>query len=212
MNIADRIQSLRKTKGISQEELADIIGVSRQTISKWESEQSTPDMDRIIQLSDCFDVTTDFLLKGIEPIKTESEKKLDARLYTTIATVFDFIGIVVAITVWINDKSSVSVMIGLIFLAFGFMSHIIGQFIGTNTKQANKLFWIMNIWMFVLIPLSIIFNFLQGTLAGFSWYVSPLPQLGNSYLIYILFWVLYILICISVEYVIVLVFNSKNSY
>ena len=162
MNIADRIQSLRKTKGISQEELADIIGVSRQTISKWESEQSTPDMDRIIQLSDCFDVTTDFLLKGIEPIKTESEKKLDARLYTTIATVFDFIGIVVAITVWINDKSSVSVMIGLIFLAFGFMSHLIGQFIGTNTKQANKLFWIMNIWMFVLIPLSIIFNFFKG--------------------------------------------------
>lgn len=210
MNIADRIQSLRKTKGISQEELADIIGVSRQTISKWESEQSTPDMDRIIQLSDCFDVTTDFLLKGIEPIKTEAKRKLDARIFSTVATVLDFIGIVVAIIVWINDKSSVSVMIGLIFLALGFMTHLIGQYIGINNKQANKWFWIVNIWMFVLIPLSIIFNFIQGILAGFSWDVSPLPQLGNSYILYILFWVFYILICISIEYIIVLVFNSKK--
>ena len=40
MNVADRIQNLRKTKGISQEELADKIGVSRQTVSKWESEVS----------------------------------------------------------------------------------------------------------------------------------------------------------------------------
>ena len=42
MNMSDRIQYLRKTKGISQEELADKVGVSRQAVSKWESEQSTP--------------------------------------------------------------------------------------------------------------------------------------------------------------------------
>ena len=48
MTIADRIQNLRKTKGISQEELADNIGVSRQAVSKWESEQSTPDVEKII--------------------------------------------------------------------------------------------------------------------------------------------------------------------
>ena len=62
MNIADRIQILRKSRGISQEELADKIGVSRQAVSKWESEQSTPDIDKIILLSDYFDVTTDYLL------------------------------------------------------------------------------------------------------------------------------------------------------
>ena len=43
MNMADRIQHLRKSKGISQEELADKVGVSRQAVSKWESEQSTPE-------------------------------------------------------------------------------------------------------------------------------------------------------------------------
>ena len=40
MNIAERIQNLRKTKGISQEQLADVVGVSRQAVSKWESEQT----------------------------------------------------------------------------------------------------------------------------------------------------------------------------
>ena len=48
MNIADRIQQLRKSKGISQEELANSIGVSRQAVSKWESAQSVPDIEKII--------------------------------------------------------------------------------------------------------------------------------------------------------------------
>ena len=67
MNVADRIQNLRKIKGISQEQLAEAIGVSRQAVSKWESEQSMPDLDKIVLMSDFFDVTTDYLLKGIEP-------------------------------------------------------------------------------------------------------------------------------------------------
>ena len=66
MNVADRIQNLRKGKGISQEQLAEAIGVSRQAVSKWESEQSTPDLEKIVLMSDFFDVTTDYLLKGIE--------------------------------------------------------------------------------------------------------------------------------------------------
>ena len=48
MTIADRIQSLRKAKGMSQEELADKVGVSRQAVSKWESEQATPDLDKVV--------------------------------------------------------------------------------------------------------------------------------------------------------------------
>ena len=54
MNMADRIQYLRKTKGLSQEELADKMGVSRQAVSKWESEQSTPDIEKIIMMSEIF--------------------------------------------------------------------------------------------------------------------------------------------------------------
>lgn len=74
MNMADRIQYLRKAKGISQEELAEKVGVSRQAVSKWESEQSMPDLEKIIAMSDFFEVTTDYLLKGIEPAKVRSKK------------------------------------------------------------------------------------------------------------------------------------------
>ena len=87
MNIADRIQYLRKQKGLSQEELADKIGVSRQAVSKWESEQSTPDLDKIIVMSDLFEVTTDYILKGIEPVSTTSKKAIKA-LYLGLMLVF----------------------------------------------------------------------------------------------------------------------------
>lgn len=76
MTIADRIQTLRKSKGMSQEELADAAGVSRQAVSKWESEQSTPDLDKVVILSEIFDVTTDYLLKGIEPVETNDHKTM----------------------------------------------------------------------------------------------------------------------------------------
>ena len=74
MKLADRILELRKQKGISQEALADKLGVSRQAISKWESEQSTPELDKIVLMSDFFEVTTDYLLKGIEPVSEDNEK------------------------------------------------------------------------------------------------------------------------------------------
>lgn len=66
MNLADRIQYLRKEKGISQEELAEKMLISRQAVSKWESGQSAPDLEKIVMLSDYFEVTTDYLLKGVE--------------------------------------------------------------------------------------------------------------------------------------------------
>lgn len=91
MNMADRIQHLRKIKGISQEELADKVGVSRQAVSKWESEQSTPDIEKVILLSNFFDVTTDYLLKGIEPITENGTERSDARIFSLIGSVFNWL-------------------------------------------------------------------------------------------------------------------------
>ena len=86
MNMADRIQYLRKTKGFSQEELADKVGVSRQAVSKWESEQSTPDIEKIIIMSELFEVTTDYILKGIEPVNMTNRKTIYS-LYTGFAVI-----------------------------------------------------------------------------------------------------------------------------
>ncbi|MBR7009586.1 MAG: helix-turn-helix transcriptional regulator [Oscillospiraceae bacterium] len=63
MIFADKLIDLRKKNGWSQEELADRLEVSRQSVSKWESAQSVPDMNRILKLSELFGVTTDYLLK-----------------------------------------------------------------------------------------------------------------------------------------------------
>ena len=63
MILADKIITLRKKNGWSQEEFAEKVGVSRQAISKWESAQSVPDLDKILRMSELFGVTTDFLLK-----------------------------------------------------------------------------------------------------------------------------------------------------
>lgn len=87
MNIADRIQHLRKNKGLSQEELADKVGVSRQAVSKWESEQSIPDIEKIIIMSELFEVTTDYILKGIEPVNMTNKKTMYS-LYLGFAVIF----------------------------------------------------------------------------------------------------------------------------
>ena len=76
MNMANRIQYLRKTNGMSQEELADRMGVSRQAVSKWESEQSTPDLEKIIIMSELFGVTTDYILKGTAPVASTNRKNI----------------------------------------------------------------------------------------------------------------------------------------
>lgn len=79
MILADKIIELRKKNGYSQEELAEMVGVSRQSISKWEGAQSVPDLNRIIKLADIFGVSTDYLLKDeIEDIEyVEEETSVD---------------------------------------------------------------------------------------------------------------------------------------
>ena len=63
MILADKIIRLRKKNGWSQEELADKMNVSRQAVSKWEGAQTVPDLGKVLQLSELFGVTTDYLLK-----------------------------------------------------------------------------------------------------------------------------------------------------
>ena len=79
MIFADKLVDLRKKSGWSQEELAEKLNVSRQAVSKWESAQSVPDMGRIVQLSDLFGVSTDYLLKDeLEQAELSSDAVADS--------------------------------------------------------------------------------------------------------------------------------------
>ncbi len=75
MAFGERLTILRKSRGMSQEQLAEQLDLARQTISKWELDQSTPDLEYIIQLSELFGVTTDYLIKGEEPTERLSPEK-----------------------------------------------------------------------------------------------------------------------------------------
>lgn len=63
MKIEEKILTLRKQHGLSQEQLAEKIGVSRQSISKWELGEASPDLGNIVRLSEVFNISTDYLLK-----------------------------------------------------------------------------------------------------------------------------------------------------
>ncbi len=87
MILADKIIENRKKNGWSQEELADKLGVSRQSVSKWESAQAVPDMKKILQLSEIFGVSTDYLIKDEIETLEPAAAPVDAGLEETVRRV-----------------------------------------------------------------------------------------------------------------------------
>lgn len=199
MTIADRILTLRKSRGMSQEELADRIGVSRQAVSKWESEQSVPDLERIILLSELFEVTTDYLLKGIEPEQEAPVKKEPGSMAVScvVATTLNALGIVVSCLTWIATQHVGATLAGLIFLILGCMIFAVGvsQSMGRDKECGKIRFWKLNIWLVVFLPLSLVYNIL------FHAQAAPYPLLAqNTVLSFALFWLVYLAACSVVMY------------
>ncbi len=200
MNISDRIQHLRKTKGISQEELADKVGVSRQAVSKWESEQSSPDIEKIILMSNVFEVTTDYLLKGIEPVADELKKtKPNASVFAIAGTAFNFIGLIVSIMIWYEEQTATAIAIGLILIVMGCMIFSIGMAVSdVQTKvRAKQIFLSINVWVISFIPLSVLYNIISRTAV-----VAPYPILTDFVMKYVLFWIIYTVIGVTSDLII----------
>lgn len=162
MNMADRIQYLRKTKGISQEELADKVGVSRQAVSKWESEQSTPDLEKVIVMSDFFGITTDYILKGIEPItdKEQKSKELTGRILYISSTAFVAIGLFCAFGVWYAEQTMEAVWGSMIIQSVG----IVGYFVARVLSEEKVPFYVnwLNIIGVAFMPISMITGYISA--------------------------------------------------
>ncbi len=198
-SLAQRIQALRRARGMSQEELAEQIGVSRQAVSKWEAEQSTPEPEKLILLSGCFGVTTDFLLKGTEPVPCPTKRQSDARIYAIIATACNFAGLAIAICVWLTRQTEMAVAAGAVIMAVGCAVFAVGQCVGSQRQDACTLFIGLNVWLLTLMPISCVFNAVDGTLGGFWWTLTPIPQLGNSLLTFGLCWLFYLALCVCCD-------------
>lgn len=83
MNFNEKLIELRKSKGLSQDELGQELGVSRQTISKWELAQSYPDFQRLVLLSDYFGLSLDALVKDID-VQDVRDKNLNDKQLSII--------------------------------------------------------------------------------------------------------------------------------
>ena len=83
MNFNEKLIELRKSKGLSQDELGSALGVSRQTISKWELAQSYPDFQRLVLLSDYFGLSLDALVKDID-VQDIRDKNLNDKQLSAI--------------------------------------------------------------------------------------------------------------------------------
>ncbi len=134
MNIGEKILQLRKKEGMSQEELAEKLNVTRQTISKWETNQSAPDFEKIIPLCEVFNIKADELLRGEIKEKDQSDDKIIRKktaLKVSISVFLYFLAIIWLISMstntWLSEELMVSVFlficaIATVILIYHFMT------------------------------------------------------------------------------------------
>ncbi len=126
MNIGEKLYELRKEKHLSQEEVAEKLDVTRQTISKWETNQSTPDFDKIKPLCELYGITADELLTGIKKeTKTETDTKEKRAKGIALGVLTYFVAVV-----WIMISIPVMMMnpivaAGIFLLICGIATYII---------------------------------------------------------------------------------------
>ena len=77
MTLGEKIQELRRKQGLSQKQLAEMVMVTHQAVSRWEQGESTPDIENVLRLSEIFGVSTDYLLRDIDPHKNDEADSSD---------------------------------------------------------------------------------------------------------------------------------------
>lgn len=143
MAVGEKLLDLRKKKGLSQEEVADILKVSRQTISKWETDASMPDFDKIVPLCELYDISADELLTGkrniIEEKKNDSKEKFARNLGISIGL---YIFSIVLIILFAGALNAPIIGVCLFFITIAIATGLIvyGAIIyGNKNKKKEKI-------------------------------------------------------------------------
>lgn len=177
--MGERILRLRRAKGVSQEELAAQVGVSRQAVGKWESGQSSPEPEKLVALSEYFGVSTDHLLKGEADAAPQpapkAARRANAGLLTAAATAANLLGLAAACICWLEWQSAAALLPGLALQAAGCLLYAAGQSLDEAGKEpAKRKFWRRNIWLLAFMPLALVCNILGGADA------APFPLLVSA--------------------------------
>lgn len=131
MKFNEKIVILRKNKNLSQEDLGNELGVARQTISKWELGETTPEMDKLIKMSEIFEITLDDLIKDTEPninknnVDNTNTQKLAGLAVKILKGICISIIVVFAITV-------IMIIMGLVFYNMKYDSKAVVEEIEEN--------------------------------------------------------------------------------
>lgn len=136
VNFTEKLLTLRKEKGLSQEQLAELLNVSRQAVSKWESGQTYPEIDKLIILSDLFKITLDDLVKDktIESIANIDESEINDNEKEDEDDILIISGaFIIGIAIGLITGNYMWGTIGC-FLAYGFIE-IIKGIKGFNTSK-----------------------------------------------------------------------------
>lgn len=138
MSLGEKLLSFRKKKGLSQEEVADLLHVTRQTISKWETDQSTPDFDKVMPICDLYGISTTELFEETSDAGEKDTDSLNTMMYyqkynqkkafyTTFAVMLYILSVVVIIsfsTVFRSPVVGVCVFLLVIAGATGMLVYI----------------------------------------------------------------------------------------
>ncbi len=109
MSFRDNMQHLRATRNMTQEQLAMLLGVSRQSVSKWEAEKSYPDIINVIELSNLYSISLDELLKGDEKMIEHLEEstnvvKSNQKMIWAIIVNIIVVALLIALNMFIPDN------------------------------------------------------------------------------------------------------------
>ena len=141
MKINEKIYSLRKKNNLSQEELADKLNVTRQTISKWELGESVPDLDKVVPLCNLFGITPDELLmdkkKNSSVVEEDKPDKIKA-LLISISVFLYFLSIVSIIISEEYLHLNEGVMISIFFIIIGIATSLIVFTCMTRPSKKEK--------------------------------------------------------------------------
>ena len=113
MKFSEKLMNLRKSKGMSQEELAEKLNVTRQSVSKWELDQTTPDMNKLIEMAKLFEISLDELVNDIETSNPENTYKESAveknnkKISINILIIGIIIGCILCGIGWVRQRDAI---------------------------------------------------------------------------------------------------------
>lgn len=155
MTLGEKLQTLRKSRGMSQEQLAEQAAVSRQAVSKWELGESVPELEKVVLLSEVFGVTTDYLLKEESratplnaPVRDLDRQGILTQMFFIISAALMVLGLLWAFASWYADQADFSIWQGMMVQVVGVVCYFAGKLRQGKAPLGVKLLdWAIGLFM-----------------------------------------------------------------